>query len=267
LLDDTLSNNDLSSRDLLDQSSADDLLGDSSLAADLGMETDPPVSRSTQLTKLQGSVHVAEGGWYLDDELLALRYMPRGHADRTLAAWAQYVVLIQSAPVDSAGGTLGFKQNHASKWERLTLGESMLEGCTQCHLLGSGSKSVSDGAIWQSVSRNAKIRPFTKFDHNPHLTLPALSDCRYCHQLDVTQDQKRQDVAYVLQRKSEMVHGASSLNSAGASLGAEFTPMQRNQCVACHRPGGASDGCTQCHNYHVGSSGFLRSQSSQVYVR
>jgi hypothetical protein len=44
----------------------------------------------------------------------------------------------------------------------------------------------------------------------------------------------------------------------------EFAAMSRGQCAACHRPGAADDGCTQCHNYHVGQAGLAHSWPSTL---
>jgi hypothetical protein len=75
---------------------------------------------------------------------------------------------------------------------------------------------------WKSNRRAANLRPITKFDHGPHLTLPKLNDCQSCHPLGKT----------------------------------DFLPIQKNQCSSCHQENAAGESCTQCHNYHVGSKSW-----------
>ncbi|WP_145082964.1 hypothetical protein [Aureliella helgolandensis] len=226
-----------------------------------------------RFTQWRGSQHVAQGGWFLDNELLALRYMPRGHADRTLAAWAEFASLLdhatQARTSSEASDSIGLGSRHAE------LKSAILGGCTECHLLNPGQAMgsqlvASAWAHWEVVSRSEKTRPFTKFDHTPHLTLPALDDCRYCH---VLQDQPPSAAAQASMpvdpaRPAQMVSFSSAEESPGAVASThssegfhEFVPMKLEQCVACHRSGAASDGCTVCHNYHVGTPGFNWSQS------
>ncbi len=187
-----------------------------------------------KLTKLRGAIHVVQGGWYLDNETLALRYMPRGHNDPTLAAWSEFATLLASTrDVDTS-------KNHTD-FSRQVPG-----GCTQCHVLNSSALGQSP---WMAVSKPATARSITKFDHTPHLTLPALADCRYCHQLDSGSGAKTN-----LQFVTKNVQGVvdSQLPTC------EFKSMHLEQCSACHRPNAANAGCTQCHNYHVTGPTALR---------
>jgi hypothetical protein len=258
--DDGLLDNSLSQSDLVE----DGLLEQNSIAS----ESPASGASATILTQLRGATHVAAGGWYLDPELLALCYMPQGHADRTLAAWEEYICLIQSGHAQTAPGDMpGDLPDDLPgelDWQRLTHGQSLPGSCTQCHLLEAGAEPAAGQSVWQSLARPESVRPFTRFDHTPHLTLPALSDCRYCHRFDSGSPQ-------TLATAWEDPLGPGGDDSAGAyhslnrltreHLSHEFESMQRSQCVACHRPGGASDGCTQCHHYHVGNPGFDWSQN------
>lgn len=231
---DLLTGDSLSEDLLLDDDDSHALLG-----GDLPQATLPD-SAEPKLAALQGSKHVSAGGWYLDHDLLGLRYMPRGHADPTLAAWAEYIALIDAAP---------------SPAHHLTHGVGVPGDCMQCHLLHPRSDSLDFVARWTSASGTPSVRPFTKFDHRPHLTLPALDDCRYCHQFS---DQGATSLAGVFAEQmltgSRATEPQQMTQAACQFLRDEFIDMQRQQCSACHRPGGASDSCTQCHNYHVGSN-------------
>lgn len=173
----------------------------------------PAADRHVEFDTITGSRQVAVGGWFLDHELFELRYQPRGHGDKTLAAWSQYLDLIGEA--------------------NSTQRDAILSGCIECHELQG--KRLDDWADWKSVSRPANVKPFTKFDHTPHLTLSAINDCQHCHRL----------------KNSGLMPVSDSIDWQ-----ADFQPMRLEQCVDCHRRGGAKDACTTCHNYHVGSDGF-----------
>ncbi len=210
------------------------------------------ITKPIEMPNINGRTHVTQGGWYLDQELLAVRYMPRGHADPLLAAWTEYVVLLTSS-----------REKHHSQLELSNVGSKMIPGgCAECHLLSDSNSSVlvGDGMdrAWKSVARSDAVRPFTRFDHAPHLTLPMIRDCRYCHVLEEghrLKDGEPENLATVLAQ-----HRGSELTAMHATvrdhLHTEFRSMEKSQCNACHRPNGAGDGCTQCHNYHVGNAGF-----------
>lgn len=208
---------------LLDSNEVEELLeADSDAAARLETSGDTEAKRDIELTRLTGAKHVTTGGWYLDEQLYALRYMPRGHGDRTLAAWAQYLTLLQP-PSKQAGA----------------VNDKLLDNCLECHAVGGGS--MQNWADWKVRARPTTARPFTKFDHSPHLTLPAVNDCTFCHRMS------RKEVG------DDIRPVGHTVNLPGAQ---DFVPMQLEQCAACHQKGGAKDGCTTCHNYHVGTSGF-----------
>lgn len=239
------------------RSQSDDLLLEEDDDLLLGGNSDADLSKPPRaklvLDSLQASQHVAEGGWYLDQDIMAVRYVPRGHADRTLAAWAEFAVLLASAPVKDAKP----KQWHQPD---LALGSIVPGGCTECHVLDVNSSSTVTWSNWKTNVRPRSAKLFTKFDHTPHLTLPTVNDCRYCHVLDQTVG--RDTVVSLLKpgkdepgssQNHRLVSTQTKLNDL---LRTEFVSMKRSQCAACHRPGGANDGCTQCHNYHVGAEGF-----------
>ncbi len=77
--------------------------------------------------------------------------------------------------------------NQAEQSQRLA--DTIPGKCTECHQLPAiGAKFVSQQLkvravdCYQVPERDSSVREFTKFQHSPHLTLPALADCRYCHQ-------------------------------------------------------------------------------------
>ncbi len=235
----------LSDDDLL---STDDLLGGDSLLND-NAELDRDLTRSAP-DHFQGWSHVAAGGWYLDQELLALRYMPSGHADPTLAAWATYIALLEhAAPAKEQPGELPAIQK-----TKLIHGQTIPGGCTQCHLLQRQSTDRAFAFQWTSFRHAAAERPFTKFDHRPHLTLPTLSDCSYCHEFD---GGRTSDLTQLLSQAKLSLAAMSEgewTRIATECLAHEFADMRLEQCSACHHPQAAPDSCIQCHRYHVRGS-------------
>ena len=178
---------------------------------------------------------LAFGGWMIDRQRMSVVYVPAGHADPWLSKW------IELEEIRHGSNKSPVKQPQQPMI-------AMAQQCRQCHSLHSSSLKEplqsknwsvsfrnanqarqdllqSDGGskeCWKSKRLAANLRPITKFDHGPHLTLPKLNDCQSCHQL--------------------------------GQLG--FVPMQKDQCSNCHQANAAGESCTQCHNYHVGNMGW-----------
>lgn len=244
----TSSDNELNLDDL-DNLSADQLLGlPQTKASASDLRTNKAVGKLTA-TKLVG-----EGGWYLDSQLYSLKYMPKGHADTVLAAWIQFAALVDR-PVVQANPTTGTEAGKLAPWHlpQWKPGIEAVGGCTECHLLPSYAQRIQIGSDdWRSLPpSNAK--GFTKFNHKPHMTLAATSDCKHCHSLDESQSSRLADVQKSL---GDLLTRYVRHQSAQQHFDCEFKAIEKSQCNACHRPGGANQGCTQCHNYHVGTDGL-----------
>jgi len=252
---------------------ADDLLVDDVLLAadellDGGESLDreratPTLNRANinpqpkSFAKLNGLKHVLQGGWYLDEDLLAVRYRPSGHADPLLAAWTEYTVLLAARRAASSA-----PHGLTERSSQLIPGD-----CTGCHLISDAAHMpVSTSSLsspWNSIQRSSTLRTFTKFDHQPHLTLPLIRECRYCHVLNSSNKALGETASTAEQPLSSSVSQHKNFPlaelpalSLAHHLHLEFKPMEKSQCTACHRPNSAGDGCTQCHNYHVGQAGF-----------
>ncbi len=230
--------------DLLDQDpTGSDLLGGNSLLEKgLGGELLPQTSKEKVAKHLPARDRLASGGWMLDNERLAIVYVPTGHADPWISRW------IELEGVHDA--VAGDEDSHASRRTDLT------QQCRQCHpqpkpfletepLTPGGEESLDRG--WRSLAHAAGNRPFTRFNHFPHLDIPALSDCKSCHRM-LPQPMREPAVArYVStgEKKDVVAHRFSD---------SHFEAMRKEACADCHHRKAAGDQCTKCHNYHVQTS-------------
>ncbi|MCA9194660.1 MAG: hypothetical protein KDB03_22975 [Planctomycetales bacterium] len=219
------------------------LLGDDSFDDFQGNE------KAASSPRFLGIQHLTAGGWYLDDELLAVRVMSRGHADSFLAAWNEIAQITLNS--DQA------KTTDSAHLRLFTPGN-----CTECHLIpdesnyGKPEYHSQESAIWSSWKssyRATTSRPFTKFNHSPHLTLPLLKNCQHCHELSASPSKTLAESVNLVADKSP----SNSNSVAHEYLATEFVHMRRDQCTVCHSNASLNDSCTECHNYHVGTDGFL----------
>ncbi len=192
---------------------------------------------------------LAFGGWMIDRQRMAIVYIPKGHADEWLSKWIELEEFRPSRhlSLDTQGTQNKIelakqcRQCHAlhSTVEKTPLDPSRPTKWSVAFRFSNESSLRQDSSLpaddlnecWKAKRRAANLRPITKFDHTPHLTLPSISDCRSCHQL--------------------------LSNTDLVSSHQEFAPMQKSQCASCHQPNAAGDSCTQCHNYHVGNRGWF----------
>lgn len=241
---------DNKAKDLLSDSN-DSLLGPTEGNSLLDSPAKGTQKETTSFKDARAWDQLGYGGWMIDRQRMAIVYVPRGHADPWLSQWVEFEEMRR--PHSSAAGADAFKSAIA-----------MAQQCRQCHSLtqSNAAPPAAHGANWQVAFRQANethpntsallaqegtsecwranrrpanITQITKFNHTPHLTLPVISDCRSCHQLE---------------SKSDSTSGVTTGDASHAIH--EFAPIQRNQCVNCHQPNAAGESCTQCHNYHVG---------------
>lgn len=247
----------LSDSELLnEEDSADELLGGSSLET----PTEDYQKPNLVMTKLRGSEHVGAGGWYLDPTLLAVRYMPTGHDDALMSAWLEFCEILFSN-AENLEERLPWYSNEIARHTLLP------GGCNDCHVIGQQAMPNQIWDNWRSISRPRDVKLFTKFDHTPHLTLAALEDCSHCHRVLPNADGK---VATLYKESRQKFAVAAtdwnkSRDQLHECLNSEFQPMELNQCSACHRQGAANDGCTQCHNYHIGNASYMWSHLDGEY--
>ncbi len=205
-------------------------------ASDLLDTPGKPNPKSTGFKDSRAWDQLAFGGWMIDRQRMSIVYVPTGHADPWLSKWIELEEMRRGS--NALPGDQRAQQTFA-----------LAQQCRQCHSLHSiepsqpspsstwsvsfrkanqgGQDIIKSDSIsnecWKSDKRAANLRPITRFDHGPHLTLPKLNDCQSCHQLGKT----------------------------------DFIPMQKSQCSSCHQANAAGESCTQCHHYHVGSKSWV----------
>jgi predicted CXXCH cytochrome family protein len=179
-------------------------------------------SATVGLAKLDPPYGTA-GSWSRDDAMVSIRYRPAAHADPVLASWLELLAKtpdLNSRPVAKAM----FKELSTTTAPGL---------CASCHSVEQ-SEHGELAINWRAYDRTTEPRGFTKFSHEPHLTLPQLADCKSCHVID---DTANTTASYTDLNPQRFV--------------SEFKPMAKGQCATCHTATAAGNSCQSCHNYHV----------------
>jgi len=182
------------------------------------------------------------GGWFQDETRLAIHYRASEHADPVLQSLLE---IAASLP------------RHAPERQAL-LSLPATQACLQCHSVGSSGS----GLAWTTPAAAGLAASFTRFSHRPHLSLASLADCQHCHQLATGDPAAAVPRALPVGSSPASSHDFGPHDFGPHDFGPhdtrprdlrprDFRPLGRATCVACHRPGGASDACTQCHQYHI----------------
>jgi len=159
-------------------------------------------------------------GWAVSET--SIRYMPTGHADPLVRGWIRFALASAGSDVDGA-----------EAFRAATLDPSEGPGrCFKCHVApDAGSAGDAAAVVWQIPRRD--IRPFTTFDHGPHLNVLAEgAGCATCHK----------DVG------PEMTLSDAQKRPGGHPN--DFMPVNREACADCHHDGGVRQDCGLCHRYH-----------------
>ncbi|MFO1065301.1 MAG: hypothetical protein U0892_15655 [Pirellulales bacterium] len=225
---------------------------DSLLLNEPKADSTPNSPKKNGFSRMKGMEHLPAGGWYLDDDTLSLMKLPTGHADPTLTAWHEWLRLATATDLGRALDTLAGGNNST---------QAVLPGsCMQCHsIMPQADISAvhhKPSSIWSASRRSPLEKPFTKFDHSPHLSLPAVRDCRHCHVLETPSsshlEQRLDSLAQAPSLDAKKLVSTQTMpHTTMHPKMNEFKAIERAQCNACHRSGGAGEGCTQCHNYHI----------------
>ena len=172
-------------------------------------------------------------GWARDDQLFKVAYFLTGHADPTIAALHESV----------ASATKSSDSDFANQILESITGATGVGNCASCHDAASASSTTAAFA-WRAEFRLGSNRPFTKFEHGPHLLQ---MQCTDCHRISAPKSGPMRLASFAITGKPDST-------SKQNSLGYEFEPMTKLDCASCHRQGQATNSCTTCHNYHVTSS-------------
>ena len=162
------------------------------------------------------------GGWYVDDTRLAISYRGDGHADPVIRAAIELAV--------------GLPKDNTIRRDLLGSGPAL--ACIDCHRVADGYSVVQ----WKSPNARPKSSDsFTKFSHAPHMNLPTLTDCGYCHQVG---GEGSQDVDEFANTRSMSDVAFTPHHDR------DFHPLTKQACANCHTANAAGDSCTKCHYYH-----------------
>ena len=187
-----------------------------------GIVTAPP----TPTTSGVHQVSSRKTGWFRNDEVMQISYLPRGHADEYVRIWTDIVSSAQNANARLETKPL---------FEKLTNSIGSFGNCAKCHTVDA-QEDTSFVANWGPVYRDPMTRDFTHFSHGPHLVQPHLKDCSGCHTMDASK------------------RNVESFQDFDASFAiSNFAPIKKASCASCHAAGKTDNGCTKCHNYHIGS--------------
>ena len=218
------------------QESSNPRLPDSELAPQIAMENPPELPGNT-IEASPSSADMAQrstewigrrGGWVVDHGRMAIVCQMTGHADPTWVAWAD--LLARSEGEDPLSRPAS----------RLFLQADESNACRRCHTvdrMANGTHSVN----WQFQGRDPWTKGFTDFSHRSHVGLESLADCQTCHLLD---SNRRNAACFVGTNASEFI--------------SNFAELKKVHCIECHGDAQAGGRCTECHNYHVGSTRHVR---------
>jgi hypothetical protein len=158
----------------------------------------------------------------VDNGSSSLQLKPTGHADAALRAWLDVLAELASGPQADAAEPL----------LRAALKPTAPGQCGSCHSVernAAGRLAIQ----WHAAAANNDALGLTHFAHGAHTLQSQLRDCTACHRVSATPSSAS---AYASDDPHQFV--------------AQFEPMTKASCVACHTAGAAGDHCTQCHRYH-----------------
>ena len=212
--------------DTLHKNSSDDLM----MFGALEPEHNAAPKSTPTFSQFESRQHVTHGGWIIDADRMAIVYIPIGHGDPWMQAYAEWLIA-WSEKEDNALPQRMFEQ-------------SVVSSCLECHRQRVNqtidkSEPMNPLAVWHSADVDPTRRSLTRFDHKPHLKLPQLADCNACHLMNQSKLPQTRLVS------TDSVHASRSNLT-------DFAALSKQTCVACHNRTTAVQQCTLCHDYHVG---------------
>lgn len=161
------------------------------------------------------------GGWYRQD--FAISYRPTGHKDVLFKAWLDFTGrLFTESPANLANPVFSLLTDKEAQGQ-----------CTKCHsidAINGGGRKVQ----WKPMQSSVTTPQFTTFNHAPHFGVTGEKGCATCHTYNSQGD-----------------FAKSYQGTDPAAFVPNFTPVEKQQCTACHQRKKARQDCLLCHNYHV----------------
>jgi hypothetical protein len=149
-----------------------------------------------------------------------ISYLPTGHSDTVVKNWIEFS-LSEEVRQNELGAQIKDRMLDPSEGPGR---------CFKCHVAPTSEPQLKT-ITWKIPNKD--LRPFTEFNHTPHLNvLNVGSGCATCHQ----------------GVKSAKETNAKSVNSS--SHPKEFGPIKKSVCSDCHKEGGVQQTCVTCHQYH-----------------
>ncbi|QDV44182.1 Doubled CXXCH motif [Stieleria neptunia] len=207
--EDDLLEDDLLGSSLLGDPGDDDLLVEDPLLED-PLQQDPLADSaersSTGVSAVSPSELVRVGGWYRDDQRMAVSYRGNGHADPVMAGMIE---------------TFAQLGEHDPLKQRF-FAASVVAACVSCH-----PAATAIPATWRAERQVGRRSEFTKFSHRPHLSVSALGDCSHCHQV---RDRRTMP-------DHEFVFAGSEFKALGreSCAACHHTNAAGEACTQCHR--------------------------------
>ena len=161
-------------------------------------------------------------GWTAQE--LQVSYLPTGHADAVTKGWIALGL-----------ANRGSEDEGAEAFAKLVLSAGDGPGrCFKCHV-APAADAEKQAVQW--VIPRVDARPFTAFNHDPHLNvLDQVAGCATCH------------------RQLEPGETLADGQSRPGPHANDFKPIDQATCKDCHRPGGVRQDCSLCHRYHSNPS-------------
>lgn len=201
----------------------------------LGLSTVAPAYRDRWFTSgdsdadpnSAGHGYANDSEWRSDEISLSLRRELKGHADPWLRAWLDVL----------ADAATGPRAAIAEPLLQLAMRPAAAGQCGSCHTV----ERTSDRALaiqWRAAttaSQTTGLKSLTRFGHKAHLVQSQLRDCKSCHA--------------IVPAATEQATTSTATFDPHRFV-ADFAPLSKAECAACHTATAAGDRCTQCHRYH-----------------
>lgn len=161
----------------------------------------------------------------------SVHYRPRGHADPVIRSWIE-------ALAGASGSDEGGLPDTAQFAMEQVLDPDLGAGaCGKCHAAGVlGGMREAGTPVWEPSG--AMDRPHFRYTHAPHLRLLTPdAGCLQCHRLDPSADY----AGY---------YQDAVLSLDPTTFQSNFKDIDKETCMACHRPGAIRRDCQTCHTYH-----------------